>query len=231
MNCGPINKNLNSITNSIKTFALEIGRNSNSIRLVAVSKFIESAKILEAYQAGQRLFGENRVQELVSKKAHLPSDIEWHMIGHLQTNKVKAAVGCSQLIHSVDSDRLLKKINTEAKAIAKKQNILIQVNISEEESKYGASLDESRELVTQSVEMSWVRCKGFMTISPLAAPQGEIRSIFSTLRSFRDTMQTTLQIPLPELSMGMSGDYMIAIQEGATLIRIGTAIFGERPVS
>ena len=223
-----IAENLHLINQSIKLFAKEAKRNTREIQLIAVSKFIETPRILEAYHAGQRIFGENRVQELVSKMANLPSDIAWHLIGHLQTNKVKAAVKSSQLIHSIDSTRLLKKVNEAAEIINKKQEILIQINISEEESKYGAFLDLGEELIMLAEDMRWVQCNGLMTITPELAGEEEVRAIFYKLRTFRDSIEQKLQRSLPELSMGMSGDYKIAIDEGATLVRIGTAIFGKR---
>ena len=152
------------------------------------------------------------------------------MIGRLQTNKVRMAVKASHLIHSVDSFRLLNKINGAAEEIGKKQDILIQTNISGEISKSGVSLEVCEELLTETLEMHWVSCKGFMAIPPLAASENELGLIFNKLRCFRDKMETKLKISLPELSMGMSGDYKIAIREGATLVRIGTAIFGSRRI-
>ena len=161
-----IAKNLDQIIHSIKSFTADARRNRNEIQLIAVSKYVEISRILEAYKAGQRIFGENRVQEIVEKKDRLPSDIKWHMIGHLQTNKVKSAVNSAHLIHSVDSIRLLIKINETAETINKKQDILIQTNISGESNKYGATLKDAEELLVRSLNMEWVECKGFMTIPP-----------------------------------------------------------------
>ena len=225
-----IKENLALIEKSTKSSADHSEDNLPKCRLIAVSKFIDVSKILEAYQAGQRLFGENRVQEIQTKSSVLPADIEWHMIGHLQTNKVKAVVKVSHLIHSVDSLRLLNKIHTAAKEISKKQDILIQANIMGEESKSGASLKVTELLLADSLKMPWVNCKGFMTIPPLASTEDDIRYVFRRLCLHKTQMEKKLEISLPELSMGMSGDYKIAINEGATLVRIGTAIFGSRKI-
>ena len=225
-----IKQNLALVNEFIQRSSYLSGNNFPKPRLIAVSKFIETSKILEAYQAGHRLFGENRVQEIQAKSKLLPVDIEWHMIGHLQTNKVKAAVKLCRLIHSVDSSRLLGKINSAAEEIGKKQDVLIQANITGEVSKSGASLEITEQLLRDSFETQWVCCKGFMTIPPLDATDDDVRNVFGRLRSHRDNMEARFNISLPELSMGMSGDYKIAISEGATLIRIGTAIFGSRSI-
>ena len=229
MNCHTtIQENLKSTNQSIKRCLADAGRQNHEVRLVAVSKQVESEKIREAYQSGQRLFGENRVQEILNKKDLLPSDIEWHMIGHLQTNKVKTVVNVSHLIHSIDSFRLLSRVHDVAGEMKKKQDILIQTNISGEPSKYGVSLETAEKLLSDVLRMEYVYCKGFMTIPPLAACGDEVRKIFSKLRLFRNEMEKKFNILLPELSIGMSSDYKIAISEGATLVRLGTAIFGTR---
>jgi PLP dependent protein len=228
MNIGTIARNLNSIDVSIKSCAKSAGRDPNSVRLIAVTKTIKVADIIKAYDAGQRLFGENRVPELEEKKSQLPSDSEWHMIGHLQTNKVKSAVKCSHLIHSVDSKRLLMKINEVAGTLKKQQNILLQANIFGEKSKFGSPAEMVGEIVAAAMDLSHVCCKGFMTMAPQDVSAETLKIVFSRLRRLREEMEDRFGASFPELSMGMSGDYEVAIEEGATFVRIGSAIFGPR---
>jgi pyridoxal phosphate enzyme (YggS family) len=176
------------------------------------------------------MFGENRVQELAEKVPLLPHDIEWHLIGHLQGNKVSKAVELAHLIHSVDSEKLLRRINRIAGDADKKQKILLEINISGEESKFGetADADAVASLVSLAVASKNIELMGFMTMAPFGADENELRRVFSSLRELRDDMEKEFDVSLPELSMGMSSDYEYAIAEGATIIRVGTSIFGKR---
>ncbi len=221
-----IRDNLNTLSKNI----------AGGCTLIAVSKGQPPEKIREAYQWGQRVFGENRAQELASKYELLPKDIEWHMIGHLQTNKVKYIAPFVRLIHSADSEKLLEEINRHA---AKNQRVipcLLQVHIAEEETKFGFSLEEIPDLVT-SVDWNQfknIRVEGLMGMATLTDDEAQIRREFRSLRSLFDKMRTTAlpdAFAMKQLSMGMSGDYKIAMEEGSTMIRVGTAIFGERNVS
>ena len=187
----------------------------------------------EAYDQGIRVFGENKVQELCSKMEQLPSDIRWHMIGHLQRNKVKYIVGKVELIHSVDTYRLAEEINIQAK----KQNvivpILVEVNIAHEESKFGISAEDAILLVEEISKLENIRIKGLMTIAPYVENPEDNRLYFRKIKqlSVDITNKNIDNISMNILSMGMTGDYMVATQEGATIVRVGTGIFGERDYS
>jgi len=202
-------------------------------RLIAVSKTKPVEMIMEAYNAGQRLFGENRVQELVAKFDALPKDIEWHMIGHLQSNKVKMMASFVHLIHSVDSVSLLAEIDKQAAKASRRIHCLLQVHIAREETKFGFSPDELVEAFQQHVfdKFSNIQIVGLMGMATFTPDQDQVRAEFKTLRNLFDTLKT-MSLPvntmMKELSMGMSGDYQIAMEEGSTLIRVGSAIFGSR---
>jgi pyridoxal phosphate enzyme (YggS family) len=174
------------------------------------------------------MFGENRVQELSEKVPALSQDIEWHLIGHLQGNKVSKAVELADLIHSVDSEKLLRRIDRIAGELGKRQKILLELNISGEQSKFGETADAAASLVSLALSLPNIDLQGFMTMAPFGAEECELRKVFSTLREFRNNMEKEFNVSLPELSMGMSSDYEYAIAEGATIVRIGTAIFGKR---
>lgn len=225
-----IEKQLEDLRNSISYFAEKYGRDKDSVSLLAVSKTFPAEAIEPAYRSGQLMFGENRVQELAEKVPLLPHDIEWHLIGHLQGNKVSKAVELAHLIHSVDSEKLLRRINRIAGDADKKQKILLEINISGEESKFGetADADAVASLVSLAVASQNIELMGFMTMAPFGADENELRRVFSSLRELRDDMEKEFDVSLPELSMGMSSDYEYAIAEGATIIRVGTSIFGKR---
>ncbi len=215
-----------SIAANIKRIKTEIPEN---ITLVAVSKTKSNNEILEAYHAGQRVFGENKIQEMTQKWSELPKDIEWHMIGHVQRNKVKYMAAYVALIHGVDSLKLLKEINKQAKKEQRVISCLLQMHIAEEETKFGFDEDELKALIDSRVlhELEHVEIKGLMGMATFTENPKQIRKEFKTLR----TMYQALRIELPditELSMGMSGDYPIAIEEGSTMVRIGSSIFGTR---
>ena len=196
---------------------------------VAVSKTKPIGDIEKIYNLGHKEFGENKVQELLDKYDKLPKDIKWHMIGHLQTNKIKKVIPIISLIHSVDSLKLLKKINNEAIKINKVISCLLQINISNENNKYGFTIDQIREIFNNEVlkDFKFIRIKGLMGMASFTENENQIRIEFKNLKKIFDE----LKIKYPELkiiSMGMSGDYKIAIEEGSNMIRIGSKIFGKR---
>lgn len=197
-------------------------RQVDRVKLVAISKFFPAENIAEVYQLGQRAFGESKATELVAKATTLPQDIEWHFIGHLQSNKVKSVVEYASYIHSIDTIKLLERVNRLAGEVGKKPKVLLEVNVSGEESKYGFTVAQVAEAVAQAKSLPHIECVGLMTMAPDGVDSEELKKIFSTLKSLAD------QAELSELSMGMSGDYPEAVECGATLVRIGSAIFGNR---
>lgn len=201
------------------------GRANDSARLIAVSKTFPVEDINTAYGFGQRVFGENRVQELSEKAPKLPLDCEWHLIGHLQQNKVRAALEHSSWIHSIDSLSLLKRVETIAKETGRSPKLLLEVNISGEESKFGLKPAEVAGVLDSC---RTPLCVGLMTVAPFEASETELHKIFAGLRELRDDVEKQSGLALPELSMGMSGDFEIALAEGATMVRVGSAIFGHR---
>ena len=203
------------------------------VRLVAVSKFHPAEMIREAYDAGQRIFGESRVQELLLKKPVLPDDIEWHFIGHLQTNKVKQIVPFISMIHSADSPKLLQEINKAAEHIDRKISCLLQIHIAREESKFGFSFEECREYLRSGAwrNLHFIRLCGVMGMATLTDDNEQIKSEFLSLRNFFNEIKNDYfseDGSFCEISMGMSDDYPLAIEAGSTLVRIGSRIFGER---
>jgi pyridoxal phosphate enzyme (YggS family) len=204
-----------------------------SCKIVAVSKTHPVEKIKEAYEAGHRIFGENRVQELTPKFEALPTDIEWHMIGHMQTNKVKYIVPFISLIHSVDRYNLLEEINRQGAKINRKISCLLQVHIAKEENKFGFSEDEILDLINTDAftRFDYVSIYGLMGMATFTHNMEQVRKEFKGLHLFFDrlkSMALPANVVMHELSMGMSGDYQIALEEGSTMVRIGSAIFGER---
>lgn len=206
------------------------GRNPEEVSLIAVSKTKPVSMLQEAYDAGCRDFGENKVQEIMNKIDRLPSDIRWHMIGHLQTNKVKYIVGKVFLIHSVDSLHLAEAISKEAVKQNTTVNILIEVNVAKEDTKYGAMAEDTVSLVEKIALLPGICVKGLMTIAPYVENPQENRQYFVKLRQLAVDIKSKNidNVHMDILSMGMTGDYMVAIEEGATYVRVGTGIFGER---
>jgi PLP dependent protein len=205
----------------------------SGVRLVAVSKTVPESVIMEAYQSGHKLFGENRVQDLIKKQAKLPADIEWHMIGHLQSNKVKFIAPFVSLIHSVDDADLLSVINREALKNKRILPCLLQLRIAKEETKYGLTLQKATEILSSPEfrSMENVRITGLMGMATFTDDTATVRAEFRYLSSCFRQIKADFFSAAPqfcELSMGMSGDYRIALEEGATLLRIGTLIFGSR---
>jgi len=226
-----IASNLFKVHENMRKAALKAGRGIEDIKLVAVTKEVDSSKIKEAIKAGVTILGENYVQDAKEKIAEIGHDIQWHMIGHLQTNKAKYAVKLFDMIQSVDSLRLAEELDKQAKKLDKGFQILIQVNVSGEESKFGVSPQEVHSLISQiSEKMENLSVQGLMTMPPYFNDPERNRPYFKALRELRDRIVSSeiKDVTLKELSMGMSNDYEIAIEEGATIVRIGTAIFGER---
>lgn len=222
--------NLNDVIKNIHESCHVKGINPNDITLIAVSKTKPAEMIQELYDAGCRNFGENKVQELVDKYETLPKDIQWHMIGHLQRNKVKYIVDKVALIHSVDSLRLAETIEKEAEKKNCIVNILIEVNMAKEESKYGVYPEDVEELLREISSLSHIRVKGLMTVAPNVKNSEENREIFTKMKklSVDITEKNIDNITMSILSMGMSNDYTIAVEEGANMVRVGTSIFGAR---
>ena len=222
--------NLQEVERKIMEACDKAGRAREAITLIAVSKTKPVPMLQEIYDLGVRDFGENKVQELTDKEPQLPADLRWHMIGHLQRNKVKQVIDKAVLIHSVDSVRLAKAIEAEA---AKKDiivQILLEVNVAEEDSKFGLKLDEVLPAVEEIATMPHVRIKGLMTIAPFVENPEENRTVFAQLQKLSvDIAKKNIDnVSVDILSMGMTNDYQVAIEEGATMIRVGTGIFGER---
>lgn len=226
---------ISSVSKKITYAALRTGRNPEEIKLIAVTKSQPIDKIKEAAQLGLRIFGENRVQEAKAKIQQVGDfidqwkmNIEWHMIGHLQSNKVKDAVRLFTMIHSLDSEKLAILINKEAEKINKIQRVLIQVKLSEEESKYGVKEEEVERLIESCLNLKNIKVEGLMTIPPYFENPEDVRIYFRRLRKIRDELNKKGYDFIKELSMGMSNDFEVAIEEGSTMVRIGTAIFGQR---
>lgn len=225
-----IRENLENVQSRIEAACKKGGRAAEDVKLIAVSKTKPLHDLQEAYTYGCRDFGENKVQELVEKYQALPKDIRWHMIGHLQRNKVKYIVDKVFLIHSVDSLRLAQEIEKEAAKLDKMVNILIEVNVAKEESKYGVTAKETPALAEEIAKMPHIRVKGLMTVAPYVEDAEENRQYFEKLKKiYVDIIHKNIDnVFMEELSMGMTGDYEVAITEGATYVRVGTGIFGER---
>lgn len=220
---------LTKILDRINSAAQRVGRNPDEIQLVAVSKTHPPEAVQEAFEAGQRIFGESRVQELLAKAPALPSSIRWHFIGHLQANKIRKLLPVSELIHGVDSPELALDIDRIAADLGLFPRVLLEVNVSGEGTKFGFKPDVLRARIDELLALPRVQIEGLMAIpAPVADPE-EVRPAFRLLRELRDEISAATGTPLPVLSMGMSGDYEIAIEEGATLVRVGTAVFGHRP--
>jgi len=218
------------ITENIRKIKSEIPEN---VTLVAVSKTKPNEVLMEAYEAGQRVFGENRVQELAPKSESLPKDIEWHMIGHLQRNKIKYIAPFVSCIHSVDKVNLLREIGKEAAKNERKIRVLLQFHIAQEDTKFGLSLEEAEAylLSAEFSELKNIEVAGVMGMATFTDNKTQIRNEFKTLKAIFDKLKTTFfptQASFKEISMGMSGDYKIAIEEGSTMVRVGSSIFGGR---
>lgn len=199
-----------------------------NVKLVTVSKTNPAEKIKEVYDLGQRAFGENKVQELLEKQPVLPNDIEWHLIGHLQTNKVKYIAGFISMIESIDSEKLLKEVDKEALKNNRKINVLLQVKIAKEETKFGLTVDETKDIFNKYLKGNYpnIEIKGLMGMASFVDDETQIREEFSVLKNLFDEFSQLK--PLETLSVGMSGDFPLAIDCGSNSVRVGSAIFGER---
>ena len=206
--------------------AVRRGGHGQQVRIIAVTKTHGPDAVEAASRAGLQDVGENRVQEALGKMAAVSSPVRWHLIGHLQRNKVKSADGF-HLIHSIDSQRLAETVDAHARSRGRNQSVLVQVNVVGEESKGGFPVGEMHNVAAQLVGLEGIDVKGVMTMAPLDAPEAILRRVFSGAREARGILQSA-GLPAPELSMGMSGDYELAVEEGATMIRLGTVLFGER---
>lgn len=225
-----VEKNISEVKKRISEAAKAAGRNENEVTLIAVSKTKPVEMIKEAYDTGIRDFGENKVQEIMEKYPLLPSDIRWHLIGHLQTNKVKYIIDKVCMIHSVDSLKLAEEISRQAVKHNVTVDILIEVNVAAEESKFGVRPEDVTDLCRDISTLPGIRIRGLMTVAPFTADPEENRPVFCALRQlFVDIDGKNIDnVCMDCLSMGMSGDYTVAIEEGATFVRIGTSIFGQR---
>ncbi len=225
-----VRENMEDVKERIRVACGRAGRPQSDVTLIAVSKTKPLELVREAYEAGARDFGENKVQDLLDRIDALPSDIRWHMIGHLQRNKVKYIIGKVAMIHSVDSLRLAEEISRESVKHQVDTDILIEVNVAGEESKFGVSVEEAPRLAEEISRMPAVHVRGLMTIAPFVENAEENRQYFRKLKQLSvDIERKNIDnVNMTALSMGMTGDYSVAIEEGATCVRVGTGIFGER---
>ena len=223
-----IAENLERVREQIAQAAAKAGRAVDDVELVAISKTHDAAKVREAIEAEQSLFGESRVQEARVKIPELPSNLRWHFVGHLQKNKIRHALPLFELIHSVDSLALARDINRIAEEDGLHPRILLEVNVAGEGSKFGFTPEKLREDLENLLALPRLSILGLMTIPPIAEEAEASRKYFVQLRELRDRLQTEFHVDLAQLSMGMTQDFAIAVEEGATLVRVGTAIFGKR---
>ncbi|MGE5174084.1 MAG: YggS family pyridoxal phosphate-dependent enzyme [Betaproteobacteria bacterium] len=225
-----ISDNLKTVVDRITAAALRAGRDPSTVKLAVVTKTVDIERIREAVAAGAAILGENRVQEAKEKIEKLGPIAGWHLIGHLQSNKAKYAVKLFDLIHSVDNVELAKEVDKQAARIGKVQNVLIEVSIAGEASKAGIAMQDAAALVREAAKLKNIAVRGLMTIPPFLIDPEEVRPYFRKLRELSEQIakENIPNVSMKELSMGMSGDFEVAIEEGATMVRVGTAIFGER---
>ncbi len=225
-----ITENLEQVRKNIDEACRMAGRDPKEVTLIAVSKTKPVSMLKEAYDAGARCFGENKVQEIMDKHPQLPEDIQWHMIGHLQRNKVKYIVDKVSMIHSVDSLRLAQTIEQGAAKHNVCVPVLLEVNVAQEESKFGLKMDEVLPLIETIADFPHIKVQGLMTIAPYVENAEDNRDFFRQLKKLSVDIEAKNinNVSMSVLSMGMTGDYQVAVQEGATMVRVGTGIFGER---
>lgn len=225
-----ITENLEQVRKNIDEACRMAGRDPKEVTVIAVSKTKPVSMLKEAYDAGARCFGENKVQEIMDKHPQLPEDIQWHMIGHLQRNKVKYIVDKVSMIHSVDSLRLAQTIEQEAAKHNVCVPVLLEVNVAQEESKFGLKMDEVLPLIETIADFPHIKVQGLMTIAPYVENAEDNRDFFRQLKKLSVDIEAKNinNVSMSVLSMGMTGDYQVAVQEGATMVRVGTGIFGER---
>lgn len=223
-----IAENLHRVREELAEAAHEAGRNPDSVTLVAVSKTWPAEDVAEAAAAGQRIFGENKVQELLAKAPECPSGLEWHLIGHLQSNKVRKVLPACALIHSIDSTDLARDVSRIAGELGMTARVLLQVNVASDEAKFGFPVAVVKAAFGEIAALPGLEIIGLMTVPPYEEDVEKVRPHFAALRRLRDELSDAHKIALPELSMGMSHDFQIAVAEGATLVRVGSSIFGQR---
>lgn len=225
-----IEDNIREIRENIAEGALKSGRNPSEIKLMAVTKTVDDDRILEAIEFGVDIMGENYIQEAKRKIEKMDVDVKWHMIGHLQSNKAKYAVRLFDMVHSIDRMGLATELNKRSAAVGRMTDILVEVNVSGEESKNGISMDDAPDVIRQISSLENLSIRGLMTMPPWFDDPEDARPYFVALRELRDKIidENIKDVEMRELSMGMSGDYRVAVEEGATIVRIGTAIFGAR---
>jgi pyridoxal phosphate enzyme (YggS family) len=221
-------ENLERVREQVAGAAAKVGRAVDEIQLIAISKTHDAEKVRAAYEAGQTLFGESRVQEARAKIPLLPSSLRWHFVGHLQKNKIRHALPLFELFHSVDSLALAHEMNRIADEDGMHPRVLLEINVSGEGSKFGFKPETVRAEMESLLALPRLSIEGLMTIPPLAEKAEASRELFAQLREFRDALEKEFDVKLPLLSMGMTNDFTVATEEGATLVRVGTAIFGER---
>ena len=226
-----IAENLARVQERVQQAANRSGRSIDDITLVAVSKTWPVETIEEAVQTGLQVFGENKVQEILEKVPALPDHLHWHLIGHLQSNKIRKVLPLCEMIHSVDSLKLAQGIDRIAAELNLSPRVLIQVNVASDDAKFGFPVSEIRKCVGELNELENIRIEGLMTVPPFDPDPEQVRSHFTSLRKLRDQLVESTGSPLPHLSMGMSHDFEVAIEEGATLVRVGSSIFGNRDYS
>lgn len=226
-----IAQNLEEVRKRLEAAARRAGRDPAAVRCVAVSKTVDLDRVREAVAAGHRLFGENYLQEAKNKIAALGPEVSWHFVGHLQSKKARGVVELFHLIHSLDRLKLAQALEEAAARMGKVQEVLVQVDLAGEETKSGAPPEEVPDLLREIAQLPHLKVLGLMTMPPWFADPEAVRPYFRALRELRDRLRhlQVVDSPLNELSMGMSGDFEVAIEEGATLVRVGTAIFGSRP--
>jgi pyridoxal phosphate enzyme (YggS family) len=223
-----IAENLERVKSQIADAAKRPGRSAGDVELVAISKTHEAEKVRAAHEAGQTLFGESRVQEARVKIPELPSNLRWHFVGHLQKNKIRHALPLFELFHGIDAVDLAREMNRIAEEDGMHPRILLEVNVAGEGSKFGFKPETLRAEMESLLSLGRLTIEGLMTIPPLAEEAEPSRKFFVQLRELRDALEKEFSVKLPKLSMGMTNDYVVAVEEGATLVRVGTAIFGER---
>lgn len=225
-----VKENLARLRGEVFAAAVKAGRNPADIRIIAVTKNISVERMSEAVREGAVDMGENRVQELLAKQPYFDAGVRWHLIGHLQTNKVKAVVGRINLIHSLDSWHLAGEIDRRSREAGIVTEVLVQVNVSGEKSKYGLNPEETQDFIgTAALDLPGLSVRGLMTIAPLVDDPEEVRPVFRELKSLFDRIKQKIPaVPMEYLSMGMTNDYRVAVEEGSNILRVGTAIFGAR---
>ena len=223
-----IAENLERVRSQIADAAKKSGRSPDDIELVAISKTHDAEKVRMAYEAGQTLFGESKVQEARAKIPELPSSLRWHFVGHLQKNKIRHALPLFELFHGIDDVDLAREMNRIAEEQGMHPRILLEVNVAGEGSKFGFKPDRLREEMESLLSLTRLSIEGLMTIPPLAEEAEASRKFFVDLRELRGALEKEFDMKLPHLSMGMTNDFVVAVEEGATLVRVGTAIFGKR---